>query len=207
MHPDAYSALAEPCRAELRIKGSRFLALGLPASDEDEAATLREGIRGSYPDASHHCWALRLGRPERSLCRDSDDGEPGGSAGAPIARAIQSAELTDLLIVVMRWFGGTKLGVGGLIRAYGETARDALRDAILTERLERLRLCGAFAYEHEPKLRALIERLEGRLIASRYDEQVHWTLALPPSALPEFEKTAADLFRGRSRFSHLEDES
>ncbi len=207
MHPDAYAALAESCSAELRIKGSRFLALCRPVMEEADAAAERELIRASYPDASHHCWALRIGRPGQALCRDSDDGEPGGSAGPPIARALMAAELSDLLCVVVRWFGGTKLGVGGLIRAYGDTAREALRDPVRTERLQRLRLAGEFAYEHEPRLRALLERLEGRLLESSYDEQVHWIIALPPSVREEFEKTAADLFRGRFHFRSLGDES
>lgn len=207
MHPDAYPALDTARSAEIRVKGSRFLAFAHPAENETEARALLREIESRYPDASHHCWALRLGHPDRALCRDSDAGEPGGSAGPPIARALKSAQLSDLICVVVRWFGGTKLGVGGLIRAYGEAARESLTNAPARERLTRTKLRGSFAYEHEPMLRALLERLAGRLIRSDYDERVHWIVALPPSDIPQFERAAADLLRDRSVFEFCEDES
>ena len=206
MHPDAYPALASPRSAELRVKGSRFLALSHPVASEAEARELLRDIESRHPDASHHCWALRLGHPDRALCRDADAGEPGGSAGPPIARALQSSGLSDLLCVVLRWFGGTKLGVGGLIRAYGEAARTSLADAPVAERLTRHRLRGSFAYEHEPVLRSLLERLAGRLLSSDYDERVHWIVALPPSDIPQFERAAAALLSDRAVFVPCEDE-
>lgn len=108
---------------ELREKGSRFLAEVFPVSDESAAKQALDSVRTRYPDASHHCWALRLGPPERRLERSDDDGEPGGTAGLPILGAIEREDLTDTLIVVTRYFGGTKLGKGGLVRAYGDAAR------------------------------------------------------------------------------------
>lgn len=205
MHPDAYAALAQACSAELRVKGSRFLALCQPVRSESEAALFRRDAAARHPDASHHCWALRLGHPDRTLCRDSDAGEPGGSAGPPIARALQASGLSDILCIVIRWFGGTKLGKGGLIRAYGESAREALAGASVAERLVRVKLAGSFDYEHEPALRALLSRLDGRLLENRHDERVHWVLALPPSALSEYERAASDLLRGRSVFHQTAD--
>jgi len=204
MHPDAYAVLAGPGRAELKVKGSRFLALALAIADEAAARRERQALAQAHPEASHLCWALRLGHPARALARADDAGEPGGSAGPPIARALVAAGVSDALCVVLRWFGGTKLGVGGLIRAYGEVAREALAAAPRAERLALLRLAGSFPYALEPALRALLEAQGGRLIESRRDSAVHWLLALPPSALDPFNAKAADLVRGPSPFAPIE---
>jgi len=111
------------------IKGSRFIAAVVPVADEGAAQAMLADIRAEFSDARHHCWAYDIdaGRLQRS----SDDGEPGGSAGRPILAQIQGHGLTDVLVVVVRYFGGVKLGVGGLIRAYGGTAGKALDRAEL----------------------------------------------------------------------------
>lgn len=106
------------------IKGSRFVAVAAPVASEDEARALLAEAVAAWPDASHHCWAWRLATP--AIDRASDDGEPSGSAGRPILAALTGRELVDTAVIVVRWFGGTKLGVGGLVRAYGGTAAAAL---------------------------------------------------------------------------------
>lgn len=116
--------------AEL-IKGSRFIATLAPVADESAARDLLDELRAEWPDASHHCWAWRLASP--AIDRAGDDGEPGGSAGRPILAALTGREVVDTAVIVTRWFGGTKLGVGGLVRAYGGTAAQALDDAELVE--------------------------------------------------------------------------
>lgn len=200
MHPDAYLVLTGEGRAELRVKGSRFLALALPVADAAAAHAARQALAGAHPDATHCCWALRLGHPAQALARADDAGEPAGSAGPPIARALLAAEVSDALCAVLRWFGGTKLGVGGLIKAYGEAARLALAAAPRGERLALLVLAGRFPYACEPALRALLEASQGRLLAAERDSAVHWRLALPPSALAPFNAKAADIVRGPSPF-------
>ena len=107
-----------------QIKGSRFVATAAPAIDEAAAQALLRELREEWPDASHHCWAWRLASP--AIERAGDDGEPSGSAGRPILSAIVGRDLVDTAVVVTRWFGGTKLGVGGLVRAYGGAAASAL---------------------------------------------------------------------------------
>ena len=106
------------------VKGSKFIAVVYPLQSEMELTDRLENVRGQYPDANHHCWAFRVRENERS--RSSDDGEPGGSAGRPILAQIVGHDVYDVLVVVIRYFGGTKLGVGGLIRAYGGAAGRAL---------------------------------------------------------------------------------
>jgi len=112
------------------VKGSRFVATLGPARDPEEAQALLDGVRGEWPNATHHCWAWRL---SDGRTRSSDDGEPGGSAGRPILAQIEGHGIEDAVVIVTRWYGGTKLGVGGLIRAYGGCAGRALDAATVVE--------------------------------------------------------------------------
>jgi uncharacterized YigZ family protein len=127
--PDRLSSVESGPETELKVKGSRFLAQAFPAGDETAAKKCLDAVRKRYHDASHHCWALRLAPPERPLERADDDGEPSGTGGVPILGAIRRCDLFDLIVVVTRYFGGTKLGTGGLARAYAEAARQALESA------------------------------------------------------------------------------
>ena len=128
--PDTFLTLAAPAAAEPpKTKGSRFLGEAAPVRTEAEALDVVAAIRAREHAATHVCWAFRLGPggPKgRGVWRTQDDGEPGGSAGAPILREIEGRGLTDVVVAVARYYGGTKLGVGGLARAYGEAAAAAL---------------------------------------------------------------------------------
>lgn len=110
-------------------KGSRFIATVVPVSNEETAKAALAEIRAEMPDAGHHCWAWRIASP--SIDRASDDGEPGGSAGRPILAQLTGRDLVDTAVIVSRYWGGTKLGVGGLVRAYGGAAGEALDHAVL----------------------------------------------------------------------------
>jgi uncharacterized YigZ family protein len=126
MSVDDYKILAEPGIAQTRVLGSRFLGSALPAASADQALTFLEDERKRRHDATHWCWAYRLGVGEDRTERSADAGEPHGTAGLPILREIQKRELTNCLVIVTRYFGGTKLGTGGLVRAYGDCAGLAL---------------------------------------------------------------------------------
>ena len=203
MHPDAYPILAAGGEAELRVKESRFLALARPVESLARADELRAELARRHPDASHLCWALRLGPPAAASCRHSDAGEPAGSAGPPIARALVSADLFDLACFVLRWFGGTKLGVGGLIRAYGEAARASLASARRGLRLALVEIEGETSYELEAPLRALLARCNGRIHGRECRERIRWRLALPPSDLAEFTAHCQGLAQGRELFRRV----
>ena len=128
---DSYLTLAGPAIAEPpKTKGSRFIGEALPVTDEDDVAAALAAVRRREPQATHWCWAARLGPPgpsgDGARPRTSDDGEPSGSAGLPILREIDRRGLSDALVVVTRYYGGTKLGTGGLARAYAEAAALAL---------------------------------------------------------------------------------
>ncbi|MEM7199968.1 MAG: YigZ family protein [Planctomycetota bacterium] len=137
---NAFRTLASEHRHEIdRIKGSRFVGTAAPISSEADAGAFFARVRDELGPASHHCFAFRLG-PDGALFRSSDDGEPSGSAGRPILQQIEGHVLTDVAVVVTRWFGGTKLGVGGLMRAYGGCAGKTLdraptRTVMVTARL------------------------------------------------------------------------
>ena len=127
--PDRYLVALDGPQIETKVKGSRFLAQLGSISDQTDAKDRLTAIRKKAYDATHHCWALRTGHPESMQERSDDDGEPSGTAGLPILGAIHSADLFDVLVVVTRYYGGTKLGTGGLARAYGDAARQAVAAA------------------------------------------------------------------------------
>src|SRR5690242_5641679 len=121
----SYQTIEKSSDSIYKEKGSRFLAFARPVSSESDVKKVLESLRKEYFDARHHCFAWILG-PEKKLFRAFDDGEPNHSAGDPILGQIRSRNLTNVLVVVVRYFGGTKLGVGGLISAYKTAASDAL---------------------------------------------------------------------------------
>ncbi len=134
-----YLTLAHPAVGEIEAKRSRFLAVVAPAASEDEARSVVEAARKEHWDARHHCSAFILGA-DGSVARSSDDGEPSGTAGAPILAALRGRGLSDVCAVVTRWFGGTLLGAGGLVRAYSDAVVAALDTAEVVRR-ERLLRC------------------------------------------------------------------
>jgi uncharacterized YigZ family protein len=131
---DEYKTISQAAQGSFRDKGSRFLAFAYPASSEQEVKQYLETLRKQYYDATHHCYAYVLGF-DKSGYRTNDDGEPSGTAGRPIYGQILSADLTNILIVVVRYYGGTKLGVPGLIHAYKTAAAEALGNATVVTRI------------------------------------------------------------------------
>ena len=126
--PQSYLTISAPSEGLYKEKGSKFLAFAYRVNSEEDVKERLEDLRKKYFDARHHCYAYVLG-PDRARYRANDDGEPNHSAGDPILGQIHSKQLTNVLIVVVRYFGGTKLGVGGLINAYKEAAEGALEHA------------------------------------------------------------------------------
>lgn len=124
---DEFRILTAPATAESRVERSRFLAIALPVSDEEAFAAGLATVQKEHCDATHHCWAWRFHRDLRS--RSSDAGEPSGTAGRPILAQIESSGLLDLAVIVVRWYGGVKLGTGGLGRAYRDAAAAVLANA------------------------------------------------------------------------------
>ena len=131
---DTYRSIEAASEGLFKDNGSRFIALAYPVETEDQVRDIVAGLRKEYHDARHHCYAYRLGHLGDRF-RANDDGEPSGSAGRPILGQIDSAGLSDILVVVVRYFGGIKLGIPGLIRAYKTSTADALAHATVVEKV------------------------------------------------------------------------
>ena len=146
MFDDTYKTLAGPAEGLYKEKGSKFLAFAYPVQSLDEIKAHLEQLRKDYFDARHHCYAYILG-PRKDAFRANDDGEPSGTGGRPIHGQLLSADLTDTLIVVVRYFGGILLGASGLANAYKTAARDAIDHATIIEKTIDTRYRFLFAYE------------------------------------------------------------
>jgi len=131
---DSYKSIASQCEGLFKDNGSRFIALAYPVETTDQIKEIVSSLKKEYHDARHHCYAYRLGY-KRDVFRANDDGEPSGSAGRPILGQIDSLGLSDTLVVVVRYFGGIKLGIPGLIRAYKTSTSDALSKAEIVEKI------------------------------------------------------------------------
>lgn len=125
---DIYKTIAEPSEGFFKDRGSKFYGFAFPVENEEEISEIQKKLRKKYYDARHHVYAFRLGA-DKSVYRASDDGEPANSSGPPILGQIRSFDLSNILIIVIRYFGGTKLGVPGLINAYKTTAKQAIENA------------------------------------------------------------------------------
>jgi len=135
-----YLTIKESKKAKLKEKGSIFIAQAFSIRSEEEAKAHLEEIKKEFFDATHHCFAFRIGQGKEEISKFSDAGEPKGTAGKPILSAIQSRNLTDLLVVVTRYFGGIKLGTGGLHRAYHESALKVLNECEIIKKIKKARI-------------------------------------------------------------------
>ena len=130
---DTYKTIAGPAEGIFRDRGSKFIGYAYPIRSEDEIKGIIQQLKAEHPKARHHCWAMRLS-PDRKVFRINDDGEPSGTAGRPILNTLLSQDVTNIMVVVVRYFGGTLLGVPGLINAYKSAAQEALCAAEFIEK-------------------------------------------------------------------------
>lgn len=130
---DTYLTIDKPSEGLFKDKGSKFIAYAYPFTDETTLKSVLAEVKAQHPKARHHCWAYRLS-PDRSVFRLNDDGEPSGTAGRPILNSLLSKELTNIIVVVVRYFGGTLLGVPGLIQAYKSATLAAIDAAVIVEK-------------------------------------------------------------------------
>lgn len=184
---DAYQSIAGPSEGLFKDNGSRFIALAYPVETEEEIKVIVSGLRKEYHDARHHCYAYRLGH-KGDVFRSSDDGEPSGSAGRPILGQIDSLGLSDVLVVVVRYFGGIKLGIPGLIRAYKTSTADALAHASVVPKIAGQRFRVSFEYLSMNAVMKVLKDME--LPQSRQDFGERCTLEtrVRLSAVEDFRK-------------------
>lgn len=164
---DTYKTLEERCTGLFKEKGSKFIAWAVPVKTEEEVKLVLEDFRKEYYDARHHCYAYILG-PDKSAWRANDDGEPSGTAGKPIHGQLLSFDLTNVLIVVIRYFGGTKLGVSGLINAYKTAAREAIISGKIIELTVNEVYKIEFPYESMNEIMRIIKEESAQIIDNQF---------------------------------------
>ena len=183
--------LAAPVERMAEVRKSRFLARATPIDSELAAMQFLRDVHDA--SASHHCWAWRLGEAYRS----SDDGEPGGSAGRPILAAIDGQGYDRVMVVVVRWFGGVKLGVGGLVRAYGGVAAECLRTAARVPLVRTIEADLACAFALSGGVHALLPAVAATKLGESFQaDGLRLRLRLPASMVGELERRLRDLSRG-----------
>lgn len=180
---DSYYTLAAPASGEFKDRGSKFIAYAYPVRTEEEALAHVEALRKEHFKARHHCFAWRIG-PDGSRFRANDDGEPSGTAGRPILGQIDAFGLTYLIIVVVRYFGGTLLGASGLIQAYRESAAEALRQAQVVEVLVKNHYQLHFDYALMPDVMNAVKKMGLTILREAYDDAGLLEIAIRQSEAP-----------------------
>lgn len=186
-----YKTIAKPCEGIFKDKGSRFLAYAYPINSEQQVKEYVSGLKTAHPKARHHCWAFRLS-PDRSVFRLNDDGEPAGTAGRPILNIILSKDLSNVLVVVVRYFGGTLLGVPGLINAYKMATMEALAASQIIELSINDVYTVSFNYLQMNDVMKIVKDNDLKIITQNLGNNSILELELPKSklntVLPKFEK-------------------
>ena len=192
MFDDTYRTLAAPAEGQYKEKGSKFLAFAYPVRTIDEVKAHLDQLRKDYFDARHHCYAYILG-PNKEAFRANDDGEPSGTGGRPIHGQLLSADLTDTLIVVVRYFGGILLGASGLANAYKTAARDAIDHATIVEKTIDARYRLAFKYETMNDVMRILKDFDLKPENPCYEMECTLEVSVRQSLAVRFYDTVANL--------------
>lgn len=198
--PLTYKTITSPAQATHRVLGSKHMAFAFPVKSESEIKLHLEKLKKEYHDATHICYAWRLGW-EKKLFRHSDAGEPSGTAGRPIFGQIQSHDLTDVLIAVIRYFGGTKLGTGGLAAAYKTAASLAIESATVAELEIRERILVSFPFEKLGAVMKVVKARKPAKISLKQGESCELDLLVPKATLPEIFTEIAGIEGARAKVS------
>lgn len=197
MKTDIFYTPQKTASREIKIKGSRFIGRVHPVEDRDKAEQIIQNIARKHHDATHNCTAFRVGLGDASIFRYNDDGEPSGTAGKPILDAIDGRELTGVVCVVTRYFGGAKLGTGGLTRAYGQCASETLDAAGKQERIITVPIRIAFNYKLTGVVMNLISAFQGSIIETTYEDNTRLTVRIRISKNNGFKKDLINATSGR----------
>ncbi|WP_299328628.1 YigZ family protein [uncultured Psychrobacter sp.] len=175
----SYQTLKNPVTARLEIKKSEFIAYAYPVNSREQAMFHVEQLRENYPDARHWCWAYIIGDPDNTTSAGfDDDGEPNGTAGRPILGVLQHKSIGNIIIIVVRYFGGIKLGAGGLTRAYAGSAQAAVDQMILQPYVPMTQVQILADFATEAQCRYVVESLEGTIEDVAYSKQVTLTVTI-----------------------------
>jgi len=198
--PERYPVPAEKSRSDETIDRSRFIATVGRAGTVENARAFIAAVRDEFPDATHNCWAYVVGPPgDTRQIGMSDAGEPSGTAGRPMLDVLLGSGVGDVAAVVTRYYGGVKLGRGGLVRAYGGSVRLALDGLRLTERVERTELLVEIGYPAVSPLKNALGRFEAVAVEGAYGSRVNLRIRLPREHVDAFRETVAALTDGKGR--------
>lgn len=189
--PTTYKTLKDTSEGLYKEKGSKFIGIATYCEDEEEAKELIARWRNEHHQARHLCWAYRFGI-NKDLYRANDDGEPSNSAGAPILGQIQSFDLTNVLIGVVRYYGGVKLGVGGLINAYRTAAKNAIENGIIVEEVVKDRFTMTFSYMDMPLIMDVVKGSEATINKQEFTNDCFLRIAIRIEATEQLLEKLAD---------------
>lgn len=198
-----YFTIPAAHETETRVKDSRFIAWLAPAASRAQAEELFAARAQEFSDATHNCYAFRLGMDESLLAYANDAREPAGTAGRPILQALETRKLTNVLAVVTRYFGGTKLGVGGLIRAYGGAVQAALANATLLPLLPTSSFHLDYHYSESAHVESVLRRFEAKPLAHDFGARVQRRVAVAADQAEEFALALNERCAGRVTLTKL----
>ena len=200
---EIYHTIYKGGDGEIVEKKSRFIAEVHPVTSEEEAMEILEKTRKQYWDARHHCWAYIIGRNPAAE-RMSDDGEPAGTAGKPILEVIRGRELTNVLVIVTRYFGGTLLGTGGLVRAYGQSSKAAIENSRLLRVCEGVSFSVECDYNSIGKIKYIIAQMNIEA-KEEYGANVKLDIEMPKENFEKFKSQVVEATNGQAVFSRVDD--
>ncbi len=195
--PEPYPIPVQETQIELIVVNSRFIATALLADTVVSARESLARIRAAMPDANHHVYAYRVGYGNSIIEGMSDDGEPTGTAGPPTLAVLRGANIGDTLVVVTRYFGGTKLGTGGLVRAYSDATRTVLEALPRQLKIPRQQIGLEFAYAYFERIKLLIAEYEGKIDDETFGQDASLIVTFPQSAVADFSARVTDMTAGR----------
>jgi uncharacterized YigZ family protein len=192
---------AGPARAEIRAANSRFIASAAPSATVEAARAFIAGVRAEMPDASHHVYAYIVGHGATTTLSMTDDGEPPGTAGRPVMAVLKGSGLGDVALVITRYFGGTLLGTGGLVHAYGDAAKAVLTILPRTEKIDRRELSLVLPYAAYEPTRRLVAAHAGSILEETFAANVSLRVSLPLTEAAGFTTEIAEATAGQAQIS------
>ena len=202
MSEDTYKTISAPSEGIYTEKRSKFIAIALPVRTVDEVKSHLEVYQKKYYDARHNCTAYIIGR-NRELKRCSDDGEPGGTAGKPMLEVLLSEGITNVVVIVTRYFGGTLLGTGGLVRAYTQAVKEGLADAGIRTMIYGVCFTLKLAYTDVGKIQYLLANEQITIGESRYTQNVEFDLQIPKERAEEIRRKLTEATAGRIQIEQI----
>ncbi len=191
---DNYKTISSTGEGLYKEKGSKFIAFAFPVTSEDEIKEIIAQFHKDYHNARHICYAYKLGYDNNSPFRINDDGEPSGTAGKPIYGQILSHELTDILIVVVRYFGGTKLGVSGLINAYKTASSEAINNTKIIEKIRQKSLTIVYGFDLTNQVMRIIKEQDLNIISQEFDNVCHLTINIRLNHYERIKKVFSNIY-------------